>query len=313
MPRTPHLASLRWGVLAGLLSGASAFAQLPQVDQSQLYNPPPGEQVGPSENRPESEFNSSTAPPSPGDRDLGEQVILKRQTKNTPFIFTLDTSINYTSNVALIDRGARGDGFFLTQAALTYQYKVRDNFIIDAGVSEGIFRYDKYTAFDFNSFNIGIGGTYVVSGIALSARYNFNQISDSDFHPFFDQSSITFGAQKTISINSAFFTYFGATARLNFNSPVITQRDEYNLYAGARAALTRTITLDVFYRGGLFNYTNQSRNDFNQTFGASLRYAPRPWLVASASTSFGWNISSQNIFSYRVGNAGLNLGLVLKF
>jgi hypothetical protein len=296
------------------MAGAwSAFAQVPQVDQSQLYNPPPGEQTGPSENRPNSDFTTGAAPSSPGDRDLGEQVILKRQTKSTPFIFTLDASINYTSNVALVDRGALGDAFFLTQAALTYQYKLRDNLIIDAGVSEGIFRYDKYTVFDFNSFNIGLGATYVFKGVAFSARYNFNQLSDSDFHPFFDQNSITLGAQKTISINSAFFTYFGATARINFNSPVITQRDEYNLYLCARAALSRSFTLDAFYRGGLFNYTNQSRNDFNQTFGVSLRYAPRPWIVATASTSFGWNLSSQNFFSYRVGNAGLNLGVVLKF
>ena len=244
---------------------------------------------------------------------MGEQVILKRQTKNTPFIFTLDTSINYTSNIALVDRGARGDGFFLTQAALTYQYKFRDNLILDAGVSEGIFRYDKYTSFDFNSFNIGTGLTYVFKGVAFSARYNFNQLSDSDFHPFFDQNSITFGAQKTISINSAFFTYFGATARINFNSPVITQRDEYTLYLGARVALSRSFTLDAFYRGGLFNYTEQSRNDFNQTFGASLRYAPRPWIAATVSTSFGWNISNRSFFSYRVGNAGLNLGVVVKF
>ena len=290
------------------------MAQFPQVDQSQLYNPPPGEQTGPGDNRPVPGLTSTgLAPSSPGDNDLGEQAILKRQAKNTPFVFTLDTSINYTSNVALVDRGARGDGFFLTQAALTYQYKLRDNIILDVGVSEGIFRYDKYTAFDFNSFNIGAGGTYVFKGVALSARYIFNQLSDSDFHPFFNQNSITLGAQKTIALNSAFFTYFGATARINFNSPVITQRDEYNLYLGGRAALSRSFTIDAFYRGGWFNYTDQSRNDFNQTLGLSLRYAPRPWIAATASTSFGWNISSQNFFSYRVGNAGLNLGVVLKF
>ena len=286
----------------------------PQVDQSQLFNPPPGEQTGPSENRPMGDFTTTgLAPSSPGDNDLGEQVILKRQTKNTPFIFTLGTSINYTSNIALVDRGARGDAFFLAQMALTYQYKIRDNLILDAGVSEGIFRYDKYTAFNFNSFNIGAGATYLFKGLAFSLRYNYNQLTNNDFYPFFRQNSITIGAQKTISINSAVFTYFGATARINFNSPVITQRDEYNLFLGARAALTRSLTLDAFYRGGWFNYNEVNRNDFNQTFAASLRYSPRPWVALTASTSFGWNISSQSFFSYRVGNAGLDLGLVLKF
>ena len=296
------------------LAAGRAVAQLPQVDQSQLFNPPPGEQTGPSDNRPVSDFTTTgVAPSSPGDHDLGEQVILKRQTKNTPFIFTLDTSINYTSNIALVNRGAQGDSFFLAQAALTYQYKFRDNIILDAGVSEGIFRYNKFTAFDFNAFNIGAGGTYIFKGVAFSLRYNYNQLSNSDFHSFFRQNSITLGAQKTISLNSAVFTYFGGTARLNFNSPVITQRDEYNLYFGTRAALTRAFTLDAFYRGGFFYYTNVNRNDFNQTFAASLRYSPRPWFAATASASFGWNISSVNVFSYRVGNAGLDLGLMLKF
>ncbi len=105
----------------------------------------------------------------------------------------------------------------------------------------------------------------------------------------------------------------GLTARINFNSPVITQRDEYNLFFGARAALSRSFTLDAIYRGGWFYYTDQNRNDFNQMLGLSLRYAPRPWIAATASTSFGWNISSRSFFSYRVGNAGLNLGLVVKF
>lgn len=289
-------------------------ADLPQVDQSQLFNPPPNDQTGPSDNRPNSDFTTTgLAPSSPGDNDLGEQVILKRQSKNTPFIFTLDTSINYTSNIALVNRGARGDAFFLAQAALSYQYKLRDNIIFDLGVSEGVFRYNKYTAFDFNSFNIGAGATYVFKGIAFSARYNYNQLTNSDFYPFFTQNSITLSGQKTIPLNSAVFTYFGATARINFNSPTITQRDEYNLYFGGRAALSRSFTLDAFYRGGWFNYNNVNRNDFNQTLAASLRYSPRPWIAATASASFGWNLSNISVFSYRVGNAGLDLGLVIKF
>ena len=305
---------VRLALALSFLGTRAALGQFPQVDQSQLYNPPPGQQTGPSENRPMSDFTSTgLAPASPGDADLGEQVILQRPTKPQPFIFTLDASVNYTSNIALVNHNAKGDGFFLTQAALTYQYKVRDNFILDAGVSEGIFRYFKYTAFDFNSFNIGLGGTYIYQGIAFSLRYNFNQLSDSDFHPFFDQNSITFGVQKTFPINSAVFTFLGATARINFNSPVITQRDEYNLYFGARAALSRSFTLDAIYRGGWFNYTDQSRNDFNQMFGLSLRYARTPWLAATASTSFGWNISNHSFFSYRVGNAGVNLGVIVRF
>ena len=161
--------------LVSLLVAGVALAQLPQVDQSQLFNPPPGEQVGPSEERPPSEFSATgLAPSSPGDSDLGEQVILKRQPKATPFIFTLNCSINYTSNIALLDRNARGDAFFLTQAALTYQYKIRDNIILDTGVSEGIFRYDKYTAFggvhaaNFVSF-ANIFGLFVLGITAAAA------------------------------------------------------------------------------------------------------------------------------------------------
>ncbi len=289
------------------------LGQIPQVDQSQVLGPPP-EQQQPPESRSLGELSTGVAPKSPGDPDLGEQVILKRQQKSTPWLFSADTSINYTSNIALADKGARGDTFFLGQLALSYQRKVIENLFFETTVSQGFFKYDRFPAFDFDTLNAGTGLTYFAKGIAFSARYNYNRLTDGAQHDeFFRQHSVTLGAQKTISVNSAFFAYFGATARFNWNEPLVTQRDEYSIYVGGRVALTRTLTFDAFYRAGVFNYNFQSRTDVNQTLALSLRYQPRPWFAVTASSSFGLNLSNRDTFDYKVANTGLTLGVQFKF
>lgn len=317
--------SLRLAAVSSLLT-AGIWAQtpppqIPQIDQEQTLRKPPSQQQ-PDDSRSLGELSTGVAPASPGDPDLGEQVILKRQQKATPWTVTAETSLNFTSNIGLVDRGAQSDTFFLGQIAVSYQRKLRENLLIEATVSQGFFRYDKFPAFDFDSLNAGVGLTYYVKGLALSARYNYNRLTDGSQHlEFFRQHSITLGIQKTIALNSAVFTYFGGTARINWNEPLNTQRDEFALYLGGRAALTRTITLDAFYRVALFNYNfpfgtapnTRDRRDINQTLSLAVRYQPRPWFSASASFSFGLNHSNTNPFDYRVANGGLTLGLLFRF
>lgn len=316
--------SLRLAALSSLFA-AGLCAQIPQIDQEQnLRKPPPQQQ--PDDARSLGELSTGVAPSSPGDADLGEQVILKRQQRATPWTFTLETSVNATSNIALSDNNPKSDAFFLGQMALSYQRKLRENVLLEATVSQGVFRYDRFKAFDFDSLNAGLGGTWYVKGLALSARYNYNRLTDgSRRREFFRQHSVTFGVQKTISLNSAVFTYFGGTARINWNEPLNTQRDEYALYVGGRAAITRSFTLDAFYRAALFAYNfpfatgalgsgqRKDRRDLNQTLSLAIRYQPKPWVSASVSTSFGLNHSNTSPFDYEVVNGGLTLGLLFRF
>ncbi len=304
---------MRYRFLLALLAASDLAAQIPQVDQSQVLGRPP-EQQQPEAERGLGELTTGAAPKSPGDADLGEQVILKRQPRSQPWTFTVDTSINFTSNIALVREGAQSDTFFLGQMAVSYQKKLRENLVAEVTVSQAFFKYYRFPTFDFDSLNAGAGLTYYLKGIALSARYNYNRLTDGDEHlEFFKQHSFTLGAQKTLTLNNAAFAYVGATARFNWNEPLNTQRDEYAVYLGGRLALTRTVVLDAFYRAAIFNYNFQGRTDLNQTLALSMRYAPRPWIAATASLSLGMNTSNRSVFDYRALNSGLALGLVLKF
>lgn len=322
--RSLRLVAISSFVAAGLCAQTSS-SNLPQVDTEQTLRKPPPQQQ-PDDARSLGELSTGVAPASPGDPDLGEQVILKRQQRATPWTFTAETSLNVTSNIGLTDRDTQSDTFFLGQIALSYQRKLRENLLIEATVSQGFFRYNEFTAFDFDSLNAGLGFTYYVKGLALSARYNYNRLTDGAQHiEFFRQHSVTLGIQKTISLNSAVFTYFGGTARINWNEPLNTQRDEFALYLGGRAALTRSFTVDAFYRVALFNYNfpfqtgpvgsgqTKDRLDVNQTLSLSLRYQPKPWISASVSASFGLNSSNTSPFDYKVANGGLTLGLLFRF
>ena len=83
--------------------------------------------------------------------------------------------------------------------------------------------------------------------------------------------------------------------------------------SAARAALTRSITVDLFYRASYFDYVNFDRKDFNSALALAARWSPRPWFSLTASTSLGLNRSDRTVFNYKVANGGLSIGAAFKF
>jgi hypothetical protein len=121
------------------------------------------------------------APSSPGDADLGEQVLLKRQDKATPFSAFANLSGFYTNNAALTNAARVDDFFFVGEVGVSYQPRFTAELLGEITVREADFRYARYDALDFESLNAGAGLTYTphyLGGIALSARYNYNRLTD---------------------------------------------------------------------------------------------------------------------------------------
>ncbi len=307
-------------LLASTLVAASPLAaqsNVSQQDQAGLLNPagpgssPGGTGVG---NSSSGGSEIPNAPVSPGDRDLGEQVILKETKRYQPFFVSVEASFNLTSNIALVDKGAQSDVFFVGQVAAAWRPRIRENVAFDISISQAFFKYDRFPGFDFDSFNVGPGLSINWKNLVWSVRYNYNRLTDGkDHNEFFSQHSLIASIQKNWTVNSATAIYAGVSARKNWSDPVGPQRDEYTIYVGARAQMTRSISLDVLYRAALHHYTFQERNDFNQVLSLSARWSPRPWFAATVSTTFAFNSSEVKTFDYRAANGGLALGLAFKF
>ncbi len=309
-----HLRSL---FLASTLLAAPLAAQsnVPQQDQAGLLNPAgPGPSPGGTGVGKNSDGEIPNAPVSPGDRDLGEQVILKETKRYEAFFFSAEASFNATSNVALVNRGAQSDVFFVGQVAAAWRPRIRENVAFDISISQAFFKYDRFPGFDFGSFNVGPGLSVNWKNLVWTVRYNYNILTDGSYqNEFFSQHSLIGSIQKNWSINSATAIYAGVSARKNWSDPAGPQRDEYTLYFGARAQLSRSFSLDVLYRAALHHYTFQDRNDFNQVLSLAARWSPRPWIAATVSVTLASNSSEVKAFDYRAANGGLALGLAIKF
>lgn len=182
-------------------------------------------------------------PSSPGDPDLGEQVILKKREKPTPFSIAADVSGFYTTNAALTDVAEEDDFFLVGQVAASYQPRLANALFGEITVRQSAYRYSKLDELDFESFNIGAGVTYVAQplwGLAFSARYNFNRLTDGSEHDeFFKNQTLTLGVLKVFELSKAHSVYAGYSTIFGWSDPVAPQRDEHGLFIGYRANLTR--------------------------------------------------------------------------
>lgn len=259
---------------------------------------------------------TSEAPASPGDPDLGEQVILKKQEKPQPFSLFGTLSGFYTSNAALTNRNEADDLFAVAEIGVGYQQRLTSDFVAEINVRQAMFRYDEFDELDFESLNAGFGLTYVLRplwNIALSARYNFNRLTDgSDHHEFFTNHTLTLGLLKTFSFSKAHYGYAGYASIFGWSDPVAPQRDEHGIFLGYRASLTRSLSTELYYRIAIFDYVD-GREDLNQTLVAVARYDATSWLSFSLSASLGWNNSDRDVFDYEVFNAGAGIAAAVNF
>jgi len=285
-----------------------------RVEQAQRFRPEQAEQDE-ARQRLTPAFDDQ-APASPGDPDLGQQVILKKSEKATPFNVFANVSGFFTSNAALTDANVVSDYFLVAEVGGSFQRVIARDLYAEVTIRQATFRYSEFNELDFDSMNVGAGLTYVLRpiwGVAVSARYNYNRLTDGAEHrEFFKNQTLTLSALKTFELSKAHYAYVGFSSVFGWSDPVAPQRDEYGLFLGYRVNFTRSISADLYYRIALFDYV-QNREDLNQTLALSLKWEPVKGLALSASVSGGFNNSNQDVFNYQVFNGGVGLAGSVSF
>jgi len=296
-------------LLAQNVAQTAASSRVEQAERFRLETPQQQNGLLPA-------FALDQAPPSPGDLDLGEQVILRRREKQTPFKLFADVSGFYTSNAALTDRSAHDDFFLVAQVGVTYQTRIATDLYAEATVRQATFRYARFDELDFDSLNAGAGLTYIARplwGLAFSMRYNFNRLTDGSQHDeFFRQHTLTVGVQKTFELSKAHYVYAGYSSIFGWGVPVAPERDEHGIYLGYHANLSRSISADLSYRIALFDYVH-GRDDWNQNLVLAVKWDVKRWLSISASASGGFNRSNHEVFNYNVFTGGVGVFCTIAF
>lgn len=254
---------------------------------------------------------------SPNDKDLGEQQILKRQEEYLPFTISVATSVYYTSNVALTRDGEEDDVLFSPGVTAMYQPRLMSTLFADVGVAQQWFLYDRFSELNFSSFDAFIGLAYYVPqfhNLSLRARYDYNRLTDTDFHEFFNDHAIILSASVPFRINRAQQVALGFDIDLSIGGePDGPRRNEYSFYVGYSVNLSRSFSIDTSARLAVRDYHSGGRTDVSEILALSANYRIREWLTLSFLSSFAWNQSNQDVFDYSVANVGGGAALTIRF
>ncbi len=258
------------------------------------------------------------APASPGDSDLGQQLILKRNEKVQPFRFSLDSSEFWTDNAANARTGKKQDWFYSGGASFSYQPRLGKRFFFDSSLGEHWYRYSKLNELDFESGEASAGLIVIMPELAnsvLYANYYYERITQGlGDSPIYTTQNIRVGAQKTFLIDRLQSANLGLMASFALDSdPVALRRHEYSVNTGYNYKIMRDLILSVSYRAAFYDYFKAARQDWYHSFGVVLSYQPREWLELAASYNYTLNRSSLSQFSYDSQLAGPSVSLKVRF
>lgn len=255
---------------------------------------------------------------SPNDSDLGEQAILKRVEKYDPFTLETGVPIYYTSNVALVDRGAVSDVIIAPVIGITYAPKISKTLYGEFTLRQQFFYYQDVSSFNFASFDAIAGLVYYVpklSNLTLRANIDYNRLTGTDnFDDFFSNYALNLGAEVPIRIGRAQQISFGADANVSlYATPNPPQRNDFGVYVGYSVNVSRNFSLDAAGRLVVRPYDSGGRTDVSEVLALSANYRIRDWLTLSALTTFVANQSNRSAFDYEVFNIGGGLTMSWKF
>ncbi len=253
---------------------------------------------------------------TPGDLDLGVQAILKRKELEQPFRFFADAAGFYTNNVALVPTGKQSDSYIFMDLGFTYDQKLSDEWSIESTIRQGFFRYQQFTANDFEDFNLGGGVTYQPPKLwnaAFFARYNFERFTQGDLsQDFFRNNTVTVGVQKTFFFNQYQYAYIGYSSVFGWAVPNDSQRDEHGIFAGLHYNFTPKLYAEIYERFAYFDY-KIDRNDWNETVVATVGYIFNDYARLTASLTYATDHSNQSVYNYDALTTGGGLALQLRF
>jgi hypothetical protein len=256
---------------------------------------------------------------TPGDTDIGQQLILKRQEKLTPFFVALDSAEYFTDNAANVNTGRKQDWFYVGGITAGWQPRITNRLYFDTYLAQHWFRYDRLSSLSYEEGEAAVGAILVMPELwntIWHLHYYYERITQGlDHTPTYQTHTIRAGVQKTILINRLNSINLSALAAISVEaSPKDLQRQEYSFYAAHNFRLLRSLFLTTSYHLGYFDYSHlEGREDWYHNFGVALSWRPKDWLELAVSWNYTLNRSNIDVFSYDAQIAGPSISLKAKF
>jgi hypothetical protein len=146
-------------------------------------------------------------------------------------------------------------------------------------------------------------------------EYDYNRLTADEFdREFYSSHSLALSAELPFRIGRAQQFGIGAdTSIVLAAEPEPPRRNDFEVYVGYSANLTRALTLSAVGRLALRDYVQGDRTDISEILALTATYRFNRWLSASATSSFASNQSNHSVFDYNVANFGGGLGVAFHF
>ncbi len=258
------------------------------------------------------------APQTPGDSDLGDQVVLIPNYTYEPFSIYSNLEGEYTSNAALTDTDALDDFIYRAEVGGSYVPHLMGNLYGQLSASYEFYRYDKNSQLDFDNLEAGAGLIHVfrkLSDLSVWGRYEYNRITSGRGHDeLYANHGLELGFFVPVSLTAHQNVYLSQISNFSLSAePGFAQFNEYNFIVGHELLATEELSLRSYYQFSVHDYNDTGRTDLTSTVGLSARYEFCPTAALTLSGSYALNDSDAVGGDYEVGTIGAILGLTITF
>lgn len=310
-------------LLAGLLAGWLGSSAVAQVDPSRLAEGASA-RLAPTLSNAQNlsaiglDEENVFAPPSPGDEDIGQQLILKSAPKNRWFRAYADMFSYWTNNAANVSAGEEADWFWGGRIGAGYQPRLAKKLFADFDLQQQLYRYDQFDVLDFESLDATAGLIYIEPRLANAlffVQYDFNRITNDDFsEDLLNSHSIRAGAQKIFLFDRRNSLHLSVMGDWDVDTDLDElDRHEYIGDVIYRFKIMRDLVFALSYRYTFFDYQQADRSDSLHIAGASLTWSPWNWMDVYASANYSINESDVDAFDYETALTGGGVGVKIRF
>ena len=259
------------------------------------------------------------APISPADSDLGDQIILARESGRAKPRLDLQSHLFWSDNLASTGFNEEEGFFWQNRADLSWRPRVGDNLFVDSFFEAESYLFDGGDDLDFQSYTLGLGVVKIIhdlDDLLLYGRYEFQHLSlDAGRFAALDDNvsyqRLRVGAHKVFLSKPRHTAY--AALDLSFgldSSESLLERDEYALHLGYTYHATDDLKASFFYRIASRDFREFNRNDILQTSGIELTYSLTRHLSLFASAL--WSDNDSDLpgggFDYQSTQLGVGIG-----
>lgn len=262
--------------------------------------------------------DNAFAPESPGDDDLGQQLILKESERLRWLYFMADTFGYWSDNPANLPEDSDDDFFWGARVSLGAQPRIAGRLYLDGFLSQQVYRYDRFDVLDYEYFEGSAGFIYLEPRLwdaTFFAQVLYNRMTNDDFgSTIYDGWSVRAGIQKSFLFDRRNSLHVNLMGDWDVEIDVdALDRAEYIADVAYQFKLMRDLVFSLSYRFTWFDYREVDRTDYLNLFGASVTWSPRPWLDVYLAATFSDNESDVDVFDYQAVNSGGGLGVRVRF